>query len=92
MNEPPERIATRPEDYHMRPAWQETSVERRDYLDLLGDYIPRGQKHFKLKRQFGIARLSSRSMLALQSSARAGDTRALSLLAGRIVRNTVPVS
>ena len=64
------------------PRWTATSVMRRDYLDLLGDYIPRGQQHFKLRLRSGCARLSTRSMAELREAARSGDTSALATLAG----------
>lgn len=57
---------------------------RRDYIDLLGDYIPRGQKHYKLRLPKGCARLSVRSKDTLETSAQAGDVRAADILAGNI--------
>ncbi len=80
----------RDDDHRLRPAWVEMSAERQDYLDLFRDYIPRGQRHFKLKRELGYARLSVRSMESLQNSAQAGDPRALRLLAGDISSTDFP--
>jgi hypothetical protein len=59
-------------------------VMRRDYVDLLGDYIPRGQEHFKLRLATGCARLSIRSMATLRASAEQGSTAAAAALAGDI--------
>lgn len=72
------------DDYRLRLAWSELSAERQEYLDMLRDYIPRGQIHFKLKREYGYGRLSIRSMRSLIDSARAGDQKALKVLAGNI--------
>lgn len=72
------------DDHRLRPAWTEMSSERQAHLDLFRDYIPRGQTHFKLKRELGYARLSIRSMEALQKAAQAGNQQALQLLAGVI--------
>lgn len=77
-------------EHRLRPAWTEMSAERQDYLDMFRDYIPRGQRHFKLRRELGYARLSIRSMEALQRSAHDGDRRALQLLAGDISSPAFP--
>ena len=82
--------ADRDDDHRLRPAWVAISAERQDYLDLFRDYIPRGQRHFKLRRELGYARLSMRSMESLQASAQAGDPRALRLLAGDITSPDFP--
>jgi len=66
--------------------WATTIVMRRDYVDLLGDYIPRGQPHFKLRLRLGCSRLSVRSMAKLRESAKHGDTEAIASLAGDYVR------
>lgn len=72
------------DDYRLRLAWSELSAERQEYFDIFHDYIPRGQVHFKLKREYGYGRLSIRSMHALLDSARAGDKIALKILAGNV--------
>ena len=62
-------------------AWIETSVMRRDYIDYFGDYIPRGQKHFKVCAiRSGKCRLSVRSMQTLKAAAVQGDLTALEVL------------
>ena len=62
--------------------WRETSVMRRDYIDLLGDHIPRGQKHFKLwPDRGGCCRLSVRSIYTLRAAAGQGDAAAVRTLA-----------
>ena len=78
------------DDHRLRPAWTEMTAERQDYLDIFRDYIPRGQKHFKLKRELGYGRLSIRSMKLLQASAQRGDGQALRLLAGDISSTDFP--
>jgi len=55
---------------------------RRDYIDALGDYIPRGQRHYKLRQPVGCLRLSVRSMVSLQGAAAAGDVVADRILRG----------
>lgn len=42
--------------------WQNISAERRDYIDMFGDYIPRGQLHYRRRVGSGALRLSARSM------------------------------
>ena len=56
---------------------------RRDYIDIVGDYIPRGQRHYKLRQPVGCLRLSVRSMASLREAAAAGDRAALSTLRGQ---------
>lgn len=67
--------------------WRETSVMRRDYIDMLGDYIPRGQLHFKTQLAGrGCLRLSARSMEALRDAAERGDAIALQALQGNLTK------
>jgi hypothetical protein len=42
--------------------WQEISSERTDCIDMLGSYIPRGQRHFRRRSGGSFLRLSQRSM------------------------------
>jgi hypothetical protein len=59
---------------------------RQDYIDVLGDYVPRGQQHFKMRVGAGCVRLSVRSMEQLQREAAAGNERAAATLAGGAFR------
>lgn len=66
-------------------AWRETAVMRRDYVDWLGDYIPRGQPHFKLwPLRSGGLRLSVRSMHTVREAAEDGQHLAIAILRGEI--------
>jgi hypothetical protein len=66
---------------------------RRDYIDMLGDYIPRGQKHFKCwASPRGCLRLSLRSMEALRIAATRGELAALQTLQGAPSGAEMPLS
>lgn len=58
---------------------------RRDYVDWLGDYIPRGQPHFRLwPTATGGQRLSLRSMQIIKAAADHGELVAIQILRGEM--------